>query len=178
MHKLKKIRQRILIAITVFLLLGIGAAVYLYLGPSGGAREQAYLAAQNDLRSRQREVQPLRGMEKKLKVAEKEIDRFYRERLPDQASEIPAELEKLAAKNGVRISQAKYDRKPADIAGLTRVEIDTNLEGDYLQAVKFINALERDRMFFILSRIDLGEQQQGGFVRLGLKLETYLREKT
>jgi type IV pilus assembly protein PilO len=87
-------------------------------------------------------------------------------------------LGKLAARNGVRISNAKYTRKDAGLAGLARVEIDASLEGDYLQAVKFINALERDRMFFILNSIDLGEQQQGGFVRLGLKLETYLREKS
>ena len=167
-----------LVAITVLSGFVIAAAAYLYLVPSSGAREQAYLAAQNDLRTRQREVQPLRGMENKLKLADKEIEAFYGDRLPDKASAVPAELEKLAARNGVRISQAKYARKPADVAGLTRLEIDTNLEGDYLQAVKFINALERDRMFFILNSIDLGEQQQGGFVRLGLKLETYLREKT
>jgi type IV pilus assembly protein PilO len=178
MHKLKKIKRRILVAMVVFLLLGMAAAGYLSTVASTDTREQNYAGMQNDLRLKEREVQPLRGMEGKLKLAEKEIDTFYRERLPDESSEIAAELGSLAARNGVRISQAKYERKPAGLSGLTRVQIDANLEGDYLKAVKFINALERDRLFFILNSVDLGEQQQGGFVRLGLKLETYLREKS
>jgi type IV pilus assembly protein PilO len=177
-NKLKKMRQRLLIVMGVLLVGAIAAAAYLFTNPSGTEREQAYLSAQNQLQLKEKEVQPLRGMESKLKIAEKEIDGFYRQRLPDQSSEIAAELGKLAARNGVRISQAKYTRKEAGLAGLTRLEIDANLEGDYLRAVKFINALERDRMFFILNSVDLGEQQQGGFVRLGLKLETFLRERT
>jgi type IV pilus assembly protein PilO len=39
--------------------------------------------------------------------------------------------------------------------------------------VKFINALERDKMFFLIDGVNLAEQQ--GNVRLQLKLETYLR---
>jgi Tfp pilus assembly protein PilO len=167
-----------LIVIAVLLLFAIAAGTYLFTNPSSADRDQAYVGAQNQLQLKEKEVQPLRGMEDKLKIAEKEIDSFYRQRLPDKSSEIPAELGRLAARNGVRISQAKYSRKEAGINGLTRVEIDANLEGDYLRAVKFINALERDRMFFILNSVDLGEQQQGGFVRLALKLETFLREKS
>lgn len=167
-----------LIAIAVMALCAIGAAAYLFINPSSTDREQAYIGEQNQLQLKEKEVQPLRGMENKLKLADKQIDTFYRERLPDKSSEIASELGRLAARNGVRISQAKYDRKDAGIAGLTRVEIDANLEGDYLQAVKFINSLERNRMFFILDSVNLGEQQQGGFVRLGLKMETYLREKS
>ncbi|MCI0349867.1 MAG: hypothetical protein L0Z53_10620 [Acidobacteriales bacterium] len=171
-------RQRMMVAIGVLLVCAAAAVVYLFTNPSSIDREQAYVNAQNQLQLKQKEVQPLRGMEDKLKIAEKEIDAFYRQRLPDKSSEIAAELGRLAARNGVRISQAKYARKEAGIAGLTRVEIDANLEGDYLRAVKFINALERDKTFFILNSVDLGEQQQGGFVRLGLKLETLLRERT
>ena len=167
-----------LIAIAVLALCAIGAASYLFINPSSSDREQAYIAQQNQLQLKEKEVQPLRGMENKLKLADKQIDTFYRERLPDKSSAIASELGRLAARSGVRISQAKYDRKDAGIAGLTRVEIDANLEGDYLQAVKFINSLERNRMFFILNSVNLGEQQQGGFVRLGLKMETYLREKS
>jgi hypothetical protein len=42
--------------------------------------------------------------------------------------------------------------------------------------VKFINGLERDKMFFLIDGINLAEQQ--GNVRLQLKLETYLRGGT
>jgi type IV pilus assembly protein PilO len=67
----------------------------------------------------------------------------------------------------------KYDEKDAPIGGLRKLSIEIALSGDYLQEVKFINALERDPMFFLVDGISLGEQQ--GNVRLQLKLETYLR---
>jgi len=41
-----------------------------------------------------------------------------------------------------------------------------------LQLVRFINALERDRLFFIIDSVELGGEQ-GGLVKLQLKLETY-----
>ncbi len=52
--------------------------------------------------------------------------------------------------------------------------IDANFVGDYLQVVKFINAMERDKTFFILDSVTLGEAQ-GGTVRVQLKFETYLK---
>jgi type IV pilus assembly protein PilO len=177
MLKLRRIRRRLAIIIAIFLLLDVAAAVYLSTLPSATMREQSYVSTQNELQVKLKESQPLRGMENKLKLADQEIAAFYRDRFPSQRSAIPAELGKLAARNGVRISQAKYEEKDAGLAGLTRVNIESNLEGDYRQVVKFINALERDRLFFILNGIDLGNQQ-GGFVRLGLKLETYLREQS
>jgi hypothetical protein len=40
--------------------------------------------------------------------------------------------------------------------------------------MRFINALERDKTFFIVNSVVLGDAQ-GGSVKLQLKLETYLR---
>ena len=53
------------------------------------------------------------------------------------------------------------------------MNVEITLSGAYLQEVKFINALERDKMFFLIDGVALAEQQ--GNVRLQLKLETYLR---
>ena len=83
------------------------------------------------------------------------------------------ELGKVAADTGVHFAGVKYDEKDAPIEGLRKLNIEISLSGDYLQEVKFINALERDKMFFLIDGIALGEQQ--GNVRLQLKLETYLR---
>ena len=56
--------------------------------------------------------------------------------------------------------------------GLRPVEIQADFSGDYLQLVRFINALERDPLFFIIDSVELGGEQ-GGVVKLQLKLETY-----
>ena len=83
------------------------------------------------------------------------------------------ELGKVAGDTGVHLTAVKYDDKDAVIEGLRKLNIEITLSGDYLQEVKFINALERDKMFFLIDAVALGEQQ--GNVRLQLKLETYLR---
>ena len=78
----------------------------------------------------------------------------------------------MAGQNGVKIGQIRYKRKDSDAVGLRPVEIQADFSGDYLQLVRFINALERDPLFFIINSVELGGEQ-GGVVRLQLKLETY-----
>ncbi len=72
------------------------------------------------------------------------------------------------------MSGVKYSHKDAAIDDLQRVEVEAELSGDYLQLARFINALERNRLFFIVDDLQLGGEQ-GGIVRLQIKLETYLR---
>ena len=43
--------------------------------------------------------------------------------------------------------------------GVRRVEIDADLAGDYLQLVRFINALERDQVFFLVDSVCLAESK-------------------
>jgi len=64
--------------------------------------------------------------------------------------------------------------KDAPIEGLERIEIAATLSGDYLQLVRFINALERNRLFFLIQGVELGGEQNG-IVGLQLRIETYMR---
>jgi hypothetical protein len=54
------------------------------------------------------------------------------------------------------------------------VTVTANLGGNYEEAMKFINALERNKMFFIVDAVNLGDQN-GGNVRLNISLETYMK---
>jgi len=118
----------------------------------------------------------LRGLDKKIPVAHKQIDQFYAQRLPSQDSSISADLGKVASQNGIKIESIKYSMKDAEMTGLgvRRMEIEADLAGDYLQLVRFINALERNQMFFLVDSVGLGGEQNG-MVKLQLKLETYLK---
>jgi type IV pilus assembly protein PilO len=80
----------------------------------------------------------------------------------------------VASASGVRVSGFKYSVKDAPIEGLERIEIAANLSGDYLQLVRFINALERNKLFFLIDGVELGSEQNG-IVGLQLRIETYMR---
>ena len=54
------------------------------------------------------------------------------------------------------------------------MEIEADFAGNYTSLAKFINALERDEMFFIINSVNLGGEPQGP-VKLKLKMETYLK---
>ena len=84
---------------------------------------------------------------------------------------------RLAATEGITIGQAKYKVGAPGTGNLLPVEMEADLSGNYISLAKFINALERDQMFFIINSITLGGEQQGP-VKLNMKLETYLKAGT
>jgi Tfp pilus assembly protein PilO len=176
MADLRETRRKLKIAIITMAAIDV-VAVIILLSPlvgSGESRKQELQQLQSELRQKTRQVEPLRGLDKKVVLASQEIDTFYRERLPDRESTISEELGKLASQSGVKIGQAKYDTKEAEEVGLTPFFIEATCQGDYLQLMRFINGLERDKTFFIVNSVVLGDAQ-GGSVKLQLKLETYLR---
>ncbi len=125
-------------------------------------------------------VEPLRGLDAKLFMATAEADRFYRDRLPASDSEVAAELGALTKKAGVRLTGAAYVHTPvlAGSAGaLTEMQVDARLSGDYRPLVILLNSLERDKMFFVITRVTLNGQQTGS-VNLRLGLKTYERGGT
>jgi type IV pilus assembly protein PilO len=127
-----------------------------------------------ELQVKTRQVEPLRGMDKKVVLAQKQLDDFYQQRLTSQDSTISTELGKVAAQSGVKITEVKYKAKDPESVGLRPMEIEANLSGDYLQLVRFINALERDQLFFIIDSVELGGEQ-GGVVKLQMKMQTFLK---
>ena len=175
MASIREARKTLVPVLIALIVVDLACVVYL-LSPAGRsreARERDLAALQAQLAAKRQEVFPTRGMDGKLKQASSDITDFYKERFPAEYSVVSEELGKLASSNGVQISAVKYDDKEAPVEGLRKLDIELALSGSYLQEVKFINALERDKLFFVINGVTLGEQQ--GNVRLQLKVETYLR---
>ena len=175
MASIREVRKA-LVPVLIGLVVIVLACVAYLLSPAGrprAARQQDLDALQAQLAAKRQDVLPTRGMDGKLKQASVDITEFYKDRFPTQYSTVSDELGKLAAQSGVQIAAVKYDDKDAPVEGLRQLNMEVSLSGSYLQEVKFINALERDKLFFVVDGVTLGEQQ--GNVRLQLKLETYLR---
>ncbi len=175
MASIRETKKKLMPAMIALALLDLACIGYLVspAGRSRQARQHEYQELHQRLVAKQLEVLPTRGMDQKLKQASKDITAFYDVRFPAEYSAVANELGKIATENDVHLSGVKYDPKDAPVEGLQKLNMEITLSGDYLQEVKFINALERDKMFFLVDGIALSEQQ--GIVRLQLKLETYLR---
>lgn len=176
MPDLRETRRKVKIALAAMAAVNV-VALAVFVSPlvgSEAARREQLDQHWKELQQKTREVEPLRGLDKKIPIARKQIEEFYTQRLPSQDSAISANLGKLAQQSGVRIGGVKYTMKDPEPMGVRRLEIEADLAGDYLALVRFINALERDQMFFLVNSVGLGGEQ-GGVVKLQLKLETYLK---
>ncbi len=121
-------------------------------------------------------AKPLRGLDKKLVASTHDADVFYQTRLPYADSQVLAEIGVLTRHADVRWTHAQYAESPV-LSGkdaLTQVSIDASVSGDYRPIVQFINAVERDKVFFVINGINLTGQQTGQ-VNLRIRLTTYLR---
>jgi hypothetical protein len=77
----------------------------------------------------------------------------------------------------VKLTRVQYAYSPVlegTTGELTESRMDAGLSGDYRPLVQFVNALERDKMFFLITGVTL-TGQQSGTVGLRLRLTTYLR---
>ncbi|HET7208687.1 MAG TPA: hypothetical protein VI216_03010 [Candidatus Acidoferrales bacterium] len=176
MANLRQARKSVYTLIGVLLAIDLVAIIVL-LTPVAGAgakRRQEFDAVRRQLQQKMQVVIPPDQVQTRVDEARKQIDTFYKDRLATGASSLTIELGKLASSSGVRLLSAKYDELETDLPALTHVRIGANIIGDYVAVVKFINAAERDKMFFIVNDVSLAEQQ-GGEVRLTVDLETYLK---
>ena len=121
-------------------------------------------------------AKPLRGLDEKLVASTHDANAFYETRLPYANSQVLAEIGVLTHKTGVRWTHAQYSYNP-QLSGndsLSQMSIDASVSGDYRPIVEFINAVERDKLFFVINGINLTGQQTGQ-VNLRIRLTTYLR---
>jgi hypothetical protein len=176
MPELQGSRHKLKIAIAAMVAADLLAAAVLFSPLVGSADSRRELMNQlsAELRTKTRQVEPLRNIDKKIVLAKDQIGGFYKDRFGVRDSEVAGELGKLAAANGVRIVQAKYKEEDAEASGIVPIEIEGNFSGDYLQLVRFINALERSKLFFTVDSVSLAGESTGP-VHLEVKLHSYLR---
>jgi type IV pilus assembly protein PilO len=176
MPDLGETRRKLKIAMAAMAVVDVAALALLFSPVVGSERSRREDLNQlwRQLQVKTRQVEPLRGLDKKIVTASQQIDSFYKDRLPTQDSAISGELGKVASQSGVRIAQIKYKLEDPEPVGLRPMEIEADLVGDYLQLVRFINALERDQLFFIIESVELGGEQ-GGVVKLQMKMQTYMK---
>jgi type IV pilus assembly protein PilO len=121
------------------------------------------------------QMKHLNGLPERVQQADVDAQKFYDARIAPNYSTVVAQLDGTAVKDQVRLARDEYAQ--AQVAGgLTEVQIDAGLSGQYTDLMHFINDLERDKdhVFFTIENIAF-TGQQGGLVNVRLRLITYLR---
>jgi Tfp pilus assembly protein PilO len=178
MTGVQKMRRNFTILLIVMGVLNAGFLVYLFWpGRSTAASRRAEVSAlKQELAEKKRQAAPLEGIDAKLIKSQQDVKNLSQERVPGGYSEITDTLHKLAQQNGVSAQKIQYDTENVGIAGLDRVKISTAVSGDYTRLAQFINAVEREKLLFVIKQISLS-QQQGGTVELQIRFDTYIKDK-
>src|SRR5277367_4521822 len=156
-------RRKLKIAIGAMVAVDV-IAVGILFSPLVGSSESRTLQLnllRVELQKKTKEVEPLQGIDQKVVLAKGQITGFYLDRFAAKDSDLLDELGKLAPANGVRMEQAKYKQEDPETSGIVPVEIQGSFSGDYLQLVRFINTLERSKMFIAVDSVDLAGESTG-----------------
>ena len=150
------------------------AGLLIFLITDANRQAETFQSLRQQVQNNRSAMVPPETVEERVKEAREQIAHFYEDRFPATASSIFEQLGKVANENRVRLIQASYKTDDAELPGLQVVTVNAGLTGSYVQAMKFINALERDKMFLIVDGVNLGDQQAGN-VRLVITVETYMK---
>lgn len=97
------------------------------------------------------------------------------------SSAMISDLDEIAKKAGLQIIAVSNKQKPVEGRGLTEVQIDATVSGDYGSVARFVNGIQRSEKFYILDGLAVAADTQkqeaaAGLLRVGIHLRTYLRE--
>jgi hypothetical protein len=155
------------------LVIGLGIRVGLDWAATNGRSTDALAEKQMELKSKELQTAPLRGLDNRVELSRSQMQAFYDKRVPPNYSSIANRVGELQVKSGVRMSRLQYTQNPPG-ADLTEISLDAGISGTYPQIMHFINSLERDQTFFVIRTMAL-TGQQGGLVNLRLRVSTWLR---
>jgi type IV pilus assembly protein PilO len=174
MGDLARIRKRFIAAAAVMGAISLGLLGYLLWPQSRGPRpadlQEQYLSLKSEV-----------ALWKKGNpdVVRADLKRFYSEDVPERYSAISQRMEKLFEASGVSagagIRYASDNQDKSMLPGVALVRVETTVTGDYAKVAHFINALERDKVFFIIDKISLSSHE-GGTVSLVITVDTFLRQ--
>jgi type IV pilus assembly protein PilO len=128
---------------------------------------------QVELKALELQTAPLNGLDQRVEKSREQMHTFDEKRIPADYSSISSRIGDLEVASGVRLSRVQYTQGKPD-SGLTEISMDAGISGDYSAIMRFVNSVERDRIFFIIRAMTLTGQQSGQ-VNLRMQLSTWLR---
>jgi hypothetical protein len=177
---LRDVRTQLLIVAGFLLVIDL-AAVALLLSPAGRgrqARQQAYEQLRREKIEKTEAVMPVQGMDQKIATARTQETDFNNSRVAQRYSAISEQLSHIASEAGVNVSDVKYDvheeEKKDTPNGYDSIGITILVHGSYAQDIRFVNAVERQKMMLLIDAVTFGGME-GDSLTVSVHLTTYLR---
>jgi ribosome-binding factor A len=177
---LRDIRTQLLIVVAVLLLLDLSAVAVL-LSPAGrsrASRQQEFEQLRLDKMAMAKSAAATRGMDERIANAREQESEFNHDRLVERYSAMSEQLAQIAKEAGVGVSDVKYDaREEKNVpTGYDSIGITIQVHGSYTQDIRFINAVERQKMMLLIDGVSFGGMQSDELT-VSVHLSTFLRSE-
>ena len=183
MHRDFTLQKRaILLVVGLLVAADLGLAIYSWQLASAPRTSQKQFDEQNlKLMVQRGDIKSAQAIKEKMPATRNDCEKFEKS-LPPQSvgtSSVVAELDDIAKKSGLQIVTLSDKPKELSNRGMTEVELDATVNGDYGSVVRFLNGLQRSQSFYIVDGLTLGTEAQNqsgmGPIRVGIHLRTYFR---
>ena len=146
-------------------------------GRTPEARQAEIQELQHDQKTLQAEVASLRELTARVQMATKASQDFASGNFlarTNAFSTMIKDLQDMAVKSGLRPGNVNFDlMDQSNELGWTGVSVKLALEGDYANVVRFINSVEKSKIFWIIRGLDVTGDPNTG-LRLNVTADTYL----
>ena len=175
-------KRAILLVVSLFVAADVGLSIYsweLSTAPHTPQREFDEQSAKLILLNR--DIKLAENIRDKMPATRKDCDKFEQSLPPGSTgySSVISEFDEIAKKSGLQIVTLASKQKELANRGMTEVNIDATVNGDYGSVVRFVNGLQRSQSFYIVDGLALGTDSQNqtgtGPIRVGLHVRTFFR---
>ncbi len=161
------------------------AALYFYLFPPGGSRQDLELESvqvRTQIRAAQVQAARSHGLASNMQTASEQAsafsDKYF---LPARTADatVYEEIYRMATASGVQEREAGFAKEPIDgSADLTLLSITANFEGSNATLMKFLNEADHSPMLLVLDSLTLtaSPQQHNSNINTQIRFQAIVRE--
>lgn len=178
-----KLQKRIILAALAMLIIAdIVLAVYTFRQNASQQTPQQVLAREyRELELQRADIKRATSIRQRIPTIQKGFDQFEASLLPASKgySSLASEIGSIAGKAGVKVDDVHFHQKEVPTRGLSEVEIESTISGEYASVVRFLNGLQRSQNVYAVESLSLAQgdsaQNPSGIIRVNLHMKTYFR---
>lgn len=177
------LQKRVIIgSLALLVLADCGLAAFSWRQASAPRTPQHELDRQTvQLKLLQGDIDRAKAIQLSTPATQMDCDKFEKSFFPlgTGYSAVMAELGSIAGKAGLQISGVNFHRKELPTRGLSEVELEATISGDYASVVRFLNGLQRSENVYTVDSLALASESQSqgmaGALRVTLHVRTFFR---
>ena len=158
-------------------------ALYFYLSPPGGTRQELELQSaqvQNEIRAAQTQSAKSRSLAAHMETAGEQAasfsDKYF---LPRRTAYVTIfnEIQRMAKASGIQEKDAGWSEDPIEgTSDLTLLNITANYEGTNANLMKFLSEADHSPMLLVLDTLQASPQQHNNIINASLRFQAIVRE--